>query len=113
MASKSESSIESSQQSLQLTRDIVENVSKLARLKLNDSETNEMVDVLSKVLAHFEQISKVDTTDVRPLVTPTDMSMTLREDELDLATSNSASSDQLLENATERSGKLYKVPPVV
>jgi len=92
-----------------LTKETVEKVSVLARLKLSDGEIVEYGKVLSAVLENFEQIAKVDTSGVRPLVTPTDMSVSMRADVVEQA----VGSDQLLENAPEKSGRLFKVPPVV
>lgn len=92
-----------------LTKETVEKVSVLARLKLSDGEIVEYGKVLSAVLENFEQIAKVDTSGVRPLVTPTDMSVSMRADVVEQV----VGSDKLLENAPEKSGRLFKVPPVV
>lgn len=92
-----------------LTKETVEKVSILARLKLSESEIAEYSKVLSVVLENFEQIVNVDTNGVRPLVTPTDMSVSMRADVAESA----VASDKLLENAPEKSGRLFKVPPVV
>lgn len=92
-----------------LTKETVEKVSVLARLKLSEEEIAEYSQVLSMVLENFEQIANVDTTGVRPLVTPTDMSVNMRPDVAEQV----VASDKLLENAPEKSGRLFKVPPVV
>lgn len=92
-----------------LTKETVEQVSKLARLKLSEAETAEFANQLSAVLENFERIANVDTKDVIPLITPTDMSMTLREDIVEEINE----SDELLRNAPEKTGRLFKVPPVV
>jgi aspartyl-tRNA(Asn)/glutamyl-tRNA(Gln) amidotransferase subunit C len=87
----------------------VAHVAKLARLKLSEKEQGELSQVLSHVLAHFEQIAKVNTDGVLPLLTPTDMSQGLRAD----VAEKLIDSDKLLENAPDKSGRLFKVPPVV
>lgn len=92
-----------------LTRETVERVATLARLKLSEAETEDLSKTLSKVLEHFEQIAQVDTEGVRPLITPTDMSMSARADTVE----RSIDSDKCLENAPEKVGRLFKVPPVV
>ncbi|RYZ69903.1 MAG: Asp-tRNA(Asn)/Glu-tRNA(Gln) amidotransferase subunit GatC [Proteobacteria bacterium] len=91
-----------------LTKEDVEKVAVLARLKLSESEIAAIQNQLSAVLENFEQISQVDTKDVRPLVTPTDMSQTLRAD-----VAMKFDSEKILESAPEKSGNLFKVPPVV
>jgi aspartyl-tRNA(Asn)/glutamyl-tRNA(Gln) amidotransferase subunit C len=92
-----------------LTKDVVEKVSKLARLQLTEAELTEFTLQLSAVLENFEQISQVDTKGVQPLLTPTDMSMHLRED----VAVEQGSSERFLDNAPEKQGRLFKVPPVV
>ena len=92
-----------------LNKETVEHVSKLARLKLTNDEIESFALQLSAVLENFEQIAQVDTTDVRPLLTPTDMSQNLRDD-IAIAQENS---EKYLNNAPEKSGRLFKVPPVV
>jgi aspartyl-tRNA(Asn)/glutamyl-tRNA(Gln) amidotransferase subunit C len=91
-----------------LTTEAVEKVAHLARLKLSSNEIAAIQSELSVVLENFEQIAQVDTKDVRPLVTPTDMSQTLRPD-----VPEKYEAEKLLANAPEKSGQLFKVPPVV
>jgi aspartyl-tRNA(Asn)/glutamyl-tRNA(Gln) amidotransferase subunit C len=93
-----------------LTKENVEKVSKLARLKLNETEIAAMTDMLSAVLSNFEQIAQVDTSGVKPLVTPTEFKVNLRED---VVNESLPESDKLLQNAPHKSGRLFKVPPVV
>lgn len=92
-----------------LDKDTVKKVSVLARLRLNEGEVEECSKVLSAVLESFEQIAQVDTHGVEPLVTPTDMAHTIRPDIAEQV----VTSDKLLENAAAKSGRLFKVPPVV
>ena len=92
-----------------LDRETVEKVSTLARLKLTDAELETFSAQLSAVLENFEAIAEVDTTDVQPLVTPTDRSVYFRPD----IVSENADPEKLLENAADKSGRLFKVPPAV
>lgn len=87
----------------------IENIAKLARLKVNAEEAAEYGDQLSKVLTHFQQISKIDTSNVEPLVTPTEIEFFLREDE----SFQEISTEEMLKNAPDKAGNLFKVPPVV
>jgi aspartyl-tRNA(Asn)/glutamyl-tRNA(Gln) amidotransferase subunit C len=91
------------------TKETMEHVSKLARLKLSSEELEQFGKVLSAVFENFEKIAEIDTAGVKPLVTPTDMMVSLRPD----IAERTVASEKLLENAPDKSGRLFKVPPVV
>ena len=84
-------------------------VAKLARLELRPEELSAYPKQFAAILEYFEQIAKIDTKGIEPLVTPTDMEQTLRADTAE----SWDGADQALANAPERSGNLFKVPPVV
>jgi aspartyl-tRNA(Asn)/glutamyl-tRNA(Gln) amidotransferase subunit C len=87
----------------------VARVAHLARLALKPEEIKELATQLSAVLKHFEQVSKVNTDGVEPLVTATDMEAFWREDKA----VNWESPEVAMSNAPEAIGNLFKVPPVV
>jgi len=87
----------------------VQKVANLARLKISDAEATAIAGQLSAVLENFKQLAAVDTTGIEPLVTPTDLSIRLREDEAVVEKDVEA----FIANAPARSGNLFKVPPVV
>jgi aspartyl-tRNA(Asn)/glutamyl-tRNA(Gln) amidotransferase subunit C len=85
-------------------------VAHLARVSLTASETKQLAEQLSSVLAAFEKVSQVNTDGVEPLTTPTDMSAAHRDDEV---RNWEGASEAALRNAPEAVGHLFKVPPVV
>ena len=87
----------------------IEHIAKLARLKVTPEEATEYGDQLTKVLAHFKQISKINTDNIEPLVTPSEIEFFLRED----TSSQDFQTEDMLKNAPEKAGNLFKVPPVV
>ena len=87
----------------------IEHIAKLARLHVTDAEAQEFSTQLSKALGYFEQISKVPTQGVEPLVTPSEVESFWREDGVKKA----LSADELVANAPDKVGNLFKVPPVV
>jgi aspartyl-tRNA(Asn)/glutamyl-tRNA(Gln) amidotransferase subunit C len=91
-----------------LSFETVKKVAQLARLKLNEDELSSIQNQLSAVLENFERIAQVKTDGVRPLVTPTEIAQTMRPDVVE-----SFDADKILANAPEKSGRLFKVPPVV
>lgn len=87
----------------------IEHIAKLARLKVSPEDAAEYGEQLTKVLSHFQQISKIDTKNIEPLVTPSDIEFYTRADEV----RHENSTDEMLANAPEKGGNLFKVPPVV
>ncbi len=94
---------------LVIDKKTIEIIAKLARLNITDSEASEFSVQLEKVLHNFEQISKIETTGIEPMITPTEIESFWRED---IAQQN-FTSDEILANAPARTGHLFKVPPVV
>ena len=92
-----------------ITLDEVKHIANLARLEINDAEAVEYSEQLSAVLQHFEKLSKVDTTGVEALRTPSPIENSPRQDEVKVYTK----AEEILETAPEKDGNLFKVPPVV
>lgn len=87
----------------------IEQIAKLARLNLKPDEANYYAEQLSKVLGHFQQISAINTDGIEPLVTPSEIEFYARPDEV--VKVNSA--EEMVANAPDKAGHLFKVPPVV
>lgn len=87
----------------------VGHIAKLARLSISESDSKEYAVELTNVLNHFEQISKIDTKGIEPLVTPTNISQFWRQDEV----KQTLSATEIIENAPQKTGHLFTVPPVV
>jgi aspartyl-tRNA(Asn)/glutamyl-tRNA(Gln) amidotransferase subunit C len=89
--------------------DDLKKVAKLARLSLKPQELETYQSQFSAILDYFEQIASIDTKGLEPLITPTDFSQHLRTDE----NIPGEGAEAALANAPERSGNLFRVPPVV
>jgi len=87
----------------------IEHIAKLARLEITEAEANEYSQQLGKALSHFEQISKINTEGIEPLVTPTEIEEFWRED----IAKQEFSPEDMTANAPSKAGNLFKVPPVV
>jgi aspartyl-tRNA(Asn)/glutamyl-tRNA(Gln) amidotransferase subunit C len=92
-----------------MTEAEVKKVAKLAKLAVSDAEVQAYAQQLSRALGYFEQIAKVDTAGLEPLVTPTEMSDFWRDD----AVEKTISTEEIIENAPQKTGHLFTVPPVV
>ncbi len=87
----------------------IEHIAKLARLHITEAEAAQYSAQLEKVLHNFEQIVKVDTAGIEPLITPTEIEIYWREDEAKAE----FTAEEMTVNAPSRAGNLFKVPPVV
>lgn len=87
----------------------IEHIAKLARLHITEDEAAEYSAQLEKVLHNFEQIAKVDTAGIEPLITPTEIETYWRED----VAKQEFTAEEMTANAPARAGNLFKVPPVV
>ena len=87
----------------------VERIAHLARLEVSPAQAQEFSEQLTKILGYFEQISKLDTKNIEPLVTPSEIEAFWRDDEQVIK----HNAEEMVANAPEKVGNLYKVPPVV
>lgn len=87
----------------------VQKIAHLARLNLTNTEAVELSQQLSKVIAHFDEISLLDTHGIEPLITPSEIEFSPRED----IVNTDYTAEAMVANAPEKQGNLFKVPPVV
>ena len=87
----------------------VEKIGRLSRLKLSSDDVDFYTNHLSMILGHFEELAQLKTDNIEPLVTPIPPAPHIAKDE----TKRAISTEEILKNAPEKSGNLFKVPPVV
>lgn len=87
----------------------IEKIAKLARLEVAPEKAQELAEQLQRVLKHFEQIAQVDTKGVEPLITPTEIETYWRED----VVIQELTPEEILSNAPDKIGNLFRVPPVI
>lgn len=92
-----------------LTKDTVLKVAQLARLTITDEEAQAYQVQFEKILTYFENISALDTKGIEPLVTPIHTPAFLRED----IVIQDVTAEDILKNAPDSKGHLFKVPPVI
>ncbi len=93
---------------MSLTREQVDQVAHLARLRLDDTEMERMRAQLSSILDHIELLKEVAIDDVPITAQVTDMTTVTRPD---LANS-SLDVDAALANAPDRQGNYFRVKAV-
>lgn len=88
---------------------LVRHIAHLARLKMDESEVDEMARELSTIVEYIDQLSAVDTTDVPPTAHALPVQNVFREDEV----RSSLPVEQALSNAPMREGEFFRVPKIL
>jgi aspartyl-tRNA(Asn)/glutamyl-tRNA(Gln) amidotransferase subunit C len=92
-----------------LSRQDVENIARLARLKLPPERLDAMAGGLSQILAFVEQLNSVDTTGIEPLLSVSQVTLPQRPD---VVTDGDRQAD-VLSNAPDKTQGFFVVPKVV
>ncbi|MBT8088955.1 MAG: Asp-tRNA(Asn)/Glu-tRNA(Gln) amidotransferase subunit GatC [Gammaproteobacteria bacterium] len=94
---------------MSLSKDQVQHIAMLARLKLNEDEYAESVEKLSRIVDFVDQLSQADTAGVIPMAHPLDTAQRLRPD----VVNETNERDTYQQNAAAVSDGLYLVPKVI
>jgi len=94
---------------MSLGPDDVKSIAHLARLEIDEKNIEEYASSLSSILGLVEQMNAVDTTDIKPMAHPMDVSQRLRADEV--LEENQREAFQKIAPKTEDG--LYLVPQVI
>lgn len=92
-----------------ISREDIEKVAVLARIRLDDEQIPALENDLSNILSLVDQLSAANTDNVEPLAHPLDAVQRLRADEV--TESNQREAFQAIAPATENG--LYLVPRVI
>jgi aspartyl-tRNA(Asn)/glutamyl-tRNA(Gln) amidotransferase subunit C len=94
---------------MSLSREQVEKVALLARLKLAPAELDRMTEQIGKIVEFVDQLSELDTEGVQPLAHPLDVVNVLADD----VVAESLPREKALANAPHQDGECYLVPAVL
>ena len=94
---------------MSLTRDQVEHIALLARLRLEDDEFDDVVGKLSRIVEFVDRLQAAATDGVLPMAHPLDLSQRLRPD----AVTGEIDRDAVQENAPAVRDGFYLVPKVI
>ena len=87
----------------------VRKVSKLAKIKINEKEETKLIEELNNILGWVDELKKVDTEQIEPMLSVFNESMVMRKDEV----SSETSDELVLKNAPESKSGFFVVPKVV
>ena len=94
---------------MSLSRQEVEKVSLLARLRLDGDQLDQMTAQLGQIVGYVDKLSELKTADVPPMAHAVEMANVLAEDEV----RPSYDREQILANAPKRDDECYRVPAVL
>jgi aspartyl-tRNA(Asn)/glutamyl-tRNA(Gln) amidotransferase subunit C len=94
---------------MKLSREEVQRVAVLARLRLTPEEQSSLTDELDRILGYMDKLNQLDTADVDLFSHAANITNTLREDRV----TNRPNADALLANAPDRDGPFFKVPKII
>ena len=94
---------------MSVDENMVRRIAGLARIQVDDEKLSALASELSAILGFVEQLSEVDTTDVKPYTSPVDMQIKARAD----AVTDGGYPEDILANAPEKDDGYFAVPKVV
>ncbi|MBO5908951.1 MAG: Asp-tRNA(Asn)/Glu-tRNA(Gln) amidotransferase subunit GatC [Clostridia bacterium] len=94
---------------MQITKELVEYVANLSRIKLDDKQAEKMQLELASVIEYMEVLNKLETDDIEPLSHVFNITNVMRED----IVKESFDRDELLKNAPEHTDETFVVPKTV
>ena len=94
---------------MKIDKDLISRLETLAKLKLSDSEKEELADDLTNILNMVEKLQAVDTEGVEPLIYMNDEVNKLRPDQVEKMVTQA----EALKNAPDSDGTYFKTPKVI
>lgn len=94
---------------MELSKDEVEHVAKLARLAVSEEEKEAFSRQLSEILTYVGKLNELDTSKVEPTSHVLDLSNVFRDD----AVRESLSPADVLANAPDRDNNHFRVPKII
>jgi len=104
---------------MSLDKETVARIARLARLKVPEEELAPLAGELSGILAWIEQLNEVDTTNIEPLASVSDVTLPMREDKVtdgDIAEkvlANAPGGAVYIDSTDKNVGGFFTVPKVV
>ncbi len=94
---------------MKITEEVVDYVSQLSRLKLDDGQREEMAKELDRIVTYMEKLEEVDTQGVEPMSHVLPIANVLRPDRVEPSVDREA----LLQGAPKRDAETFLVPRAV
>ncbi|KAA9340775.1 Asp-tRNA(Asn)/Glu-tRNA(Gln) amidotransferase subunit GatC [Adhaeribacter soli] len=87
----------------------IRNLAHLARLEFNETQEQEMLTDLNKILNWVDKLRELDTENVEPLIHMSEEVNVMRED----VAQNTVTHEEALRNAPKKDSDYFRVPKVL
>lgn len=95
---------------MSVTKEDLHYVANLARLQLDDSETESLLSDMNKILGYIETLNELDTSEIQPLEHVLELTAeTFRQDKA----MPSLEHEEALKNAPDADSDYFRVPRVI
>ncbi len=94
---------------MKLTREEVEKIANLARLKVSPTEADQFAHQLTDIFTFIEKLNELDTSNIEASAHTFETATPLRDD----VNVQSPARDAILEQAPDKEDTLFKVPKVI
>ena len=94
---------------MSIDKNTVKNISKLARISLDEKNADRLSKDLSSIMKFIENLNKLNTDKTAPLTSIINASLKSRKDEV----KDGKIRDQILKNSPEKNDEFFVVPKVI
>ena len=94
---------------MSIDKNTVKNISKLARISLDEKNADRLSKDLSSIMKFIENLNKLNTEKTTPLTSIINASLKSRKDEV----KDGKIRDQILKNSPEKNDEFFVVPKVI
>jgi aspartyl-tRNA(Asn)/glutamyl-tRNA(Gln) amidotransferase subunit C len=93
----------------QLDLETVKHIARLSRIELAEDQLESMRNHMAHILEYFDKLQELDTDDIEPFTHAVDLRNVFAQD----VETPSLPAEEVLSNAPDRVGNLFKVPKVL
>ena len=94
---------------MSIDKNTVKNISKLARISLDENKVESLSKDLTSIMKFIENLNKLNTDKIAPLTSIINASLKSRKDEV----KDGKIRDQILKNSPEKNEEFFVVPKVI
>tara|TARA_B100000941_G_scaffold287330_2_gene262319 strand:- start:123 stop:407 length:285 start_codon:yes stop_codon:yes gene_type:complete len=93
---------------MSIDNSVVKKIANLSKINLSDKELENLKHELNKILDWVDDLKKVDTKMVEPMLSVFNENMKMRDDKVELT-----NTDEILSNAPDKKENFFVVPKVI